>query len=74
MFWDWNPEHHPYIGGGYCSPKVNTVTNRMSLLSEPVHRRLIFAGEATASPGATAHAAMESGVRYEVFFDTHSLK
>ncbi len=20
MFWDWRPSHHPYIGGGYCSP------------------------------------------------------
>lgn len=23
MFWDWRPAHHPYIGGGYCSPRVN---------------------------------------------------
>lgn len=23
MYWDWRPEHHPYIGGGYCSPRAN---------------------------------------------------
>lgn len=23
MYWDWRPSHHPYIGGGYCSPLAN---------------------------------------------------
>ena len=22
MLWDWQPAHHPYIGGGYCSPRA----------------------------------------------------
>ena len=26
MYWDWRPSHHPYIGGGYCSPLVNKPT------------------------------------------------
>lgn len=65
MFWDWTPSHHPYIGGGYCSPKANTRTEKIALLAVPhgADGRLFFAGEATNMPGATAHAALESGVR-----------
>ena len=63
MFWDWNPQHHPYIGGGYCSPKVSTSTEKISILSKPIGNRLFLAGEGTMNPGATAHAAMDSGTR-----------
>lgn len=64
MYWDWTPEHHPYIGGGYCSPKANTDTDRMDKLRLPYgNENIFFAGEATNLPGATAHAALESGVR-----------
>jgi len=65
MFWDWNPQHHPYIGGGYCSPKAGTPTHLVSVLAKPYGKagNVYFAGEATNLPGATAHAALESGVR-----------
>lgn len=61
---DWNADHHPYIGGGYCSPKVNTNTDAIDRLRLPYgNGNIFFAGEATNLPGATAHAALESGVR-----------
>lgn len=64
MYWDWNAEHHPYIGGGYCSPKVNRDTDAIDKLRLPYgNNNIFFAGEATNLPGATAHAALESGVR-----------
>ncbi len=63
MFWDWNAEHHPYIGGGYCSSKVNTSADTISRLMKPYGKHVFFAGEATNMPGATAHAALESGDR-----------
>lgn len=65
MFWDWNPGHHPYIGGGYCSPRAGTRTGLIEQLRVPLGRagNVFFAGEATNVPGATAHAALESGVR-----------
>lgn len=65
MFWDWNPQHHPYIGGGYCSPKAGTPAHLVSVLAKPYGKagNVYFAGEATNLPGATAHAALESGVR-----------
>lgn len=63
MFWDWNPKHHPYIGGGYCSSKARTKAYLAERLSQPVNDHLCFAGEATNLPGATAHAALESGER-----------
>lgn len=65
MFWDWNPSHHPYIGGGYCSPKANTPAHKIAIMAQPYGKlgNVFFAGEATNLPGATAHAALESGVR-----------
>ena len=65
MFWDWNPQHHPYIGGGYSSPLAGTDTTLGDLLRKPygAGRNIFFAGEATNMPGATADAALESGVR-----------
>ena len=63
MFWDWNPSHHPYIGGGYCSPKSEKAAHLISVLSKPYGKHIYFAGEATNLPGATAHAALESGER-----------
>lgn len=63
MFWDWNPSHHPFIGGGYCSPKAKKAANLIERLSKPYNNQICFAGEATNLPGATAHAALESGVR-----------
>ena len=63
MFWDWNPKHHPFIGGGYCSPKAGKAAHLVERLFKPYGTRICFAGEATNLPGATAHAAMESGVR-----------
>ena len=63
MFWDWNPQHHPFIGGGYCSPRTNKAVHLIELMSKPYGKYICFAGEATNMPGATAHAALESGVR-----------
>ena len=47
MFWDWNPKHHPYIGGGYCSSKAGTKAYLAEKLSLPVNEYICFAGEAT---------------------------
>jgi monoamine oxidase len=63
MFWDWNSNHHPYIGGGYCSPKAKTAAHTIAVLSKPYAKNIHFCGEATNLPGATAHAALESGYR-----------
>jgi monoamine oxidase/cytochrome b involved in lipid metabolism len=64
MFWDWTPQHHPYIGGGYCSPAARQIADAPdSLRSAYGNGNIFFAGEATTLPGATAHAALESGVR-----------
>lgn len=65
MFWDWSPEHHPYIGGGYSSPVAGKPTHLGDLLRQPYGAggNIFFAGEATNMPGATADAALESGVR-----------
>lgn len=63
-FWHWNPQHHPYIGGGYSSPVSGKATFLCDRLSKPYgNNNIFFAGEATSLPGATAHAALESGVR-----------
>ena len=55
----WSPETHPYIGGGYCSPKVGGAINYGCGLAEPCgpNNSIFFAGEATndTRPGATAH-------------------
>jgi hypothetical protein len=63
--WHWTPEHHPYIGGGYSSPVVGKETSLCDRLSRPYgdKQNIYFAGEVTSLPGATAHAALESGVR-----------
>jgi len=64
MFWDWNPSHHPYIGGGYVSPKSGSPAHLMDRMRLPYgNGNMFFAGEATNLPGATAHAALESGIR-----------
>ena len=64
MFWDWNPSHHPYIGGGYASPQAGTQANLIDRMRLPYgNGNIFFAGEATNLPGATAHAALESGLR-----------
>ena len=64
-FWHWTPEHHPYIGGGYSSPVAGKATALCDRLSKPYgeSQNIFFAGEATNLPGATAHAALESGIR-----------
>lgn len=62
---DWKADH-PYIGGGYASLRAGKMENPGFVLSQPLGEgRVIFAGEATnpIQPGATAHAAMESGIR-----------
>lgn len=64
-FWHWTPQHHPYIGGGYSSPVAGKATELCDRLAKPYgeYQNIYFAGEATSLPGATAHAALESGVR-----------
>ena len=86
LVYDW-AERHPYIGGGYASPRAGKSTDYASVLAEPlpspkqkpdvlqasgktnnsatgIRPVLFFAGEATnALAGATAHAALETGVR-----------
>jgi len=64
MFWDWRPSHHPYIGGGYCSPLAGKPITIGDILKKGNGKHMFFAGEATNHlPGATAHAAMETGIR-----------
>jgi monoamine oxidase len=64
MFWDWRPTHHPYIGGGYCSPLVGKPILIGEVLKKGNGKHMFFAGEATNHrPAATAHAAMETGIR-----------
>ena len=80
MFWDWNAQHHPFISGGYCSPRAGKKSESILRLAKPYShtescgnckvepKRVFFAGEATNEcAGATAHAAMESGVRAAKF-------
>ncbi len=62
---DWQDEN-PFIGGGYASSLVGYPINAGSVLARPLgNGRIIFAGEATndTRPGATAHSALETGVR-----------
>jgi monoamine oxidase len=64
MFWDWRPSHHPYIGGGYCSPLAGKPILIGDILKQGYGKHMFFAGEATNDrPGATAHAALETGFR-----------
>jgi hypothetical protein len=55
----WSPQSHPYIGGGYCSPKVGGAIDYGCGLAKPCGPKdsIFFAGEATndTRPGATAH-------------------
>ncbi len=62
---DWQDEH-PFIGGGYASSLVGYPINAGSVLAKSLGSgRIIFAGEGTNDkrPGATAHSALETGVR-----------
>jgi monoamine oxidase/cytochrome b involved in lipid metabolism len=64
MFWDWRPTHHPYIGGGYCSPLAGKPIRIGEVLKKGNGKHMFFAGEATNDrPGATAHSALETGIR-----------
>ncbi|RYH30365.1 hypothetical protein EON65_05410 [archaeon] len=64
MMKKWTAEDHPFIGGGYCSPLAGCPVNSGDLIAAPVDNMLFFAGEAAnLGPGATAHAALETGVR-----------
>jgi monoamine oxidase len=60
---DWTKE--PYIRGAYSYPIVGGGLIYRQDLSQPVQRKLYFAGEATHYGGhsATVHGAMESSVR-----------
>ena len=55
----WSAETNPYIGGGYCSPKVGAAIKYGAALARPCGPQgsIFFAGEATndCQPGATAH-------------------
>jgi len=60
----WSPTNHPYIGGGYCSPRAGYPVTSGAMIAEPVDGLLYFSGEATnLGAGATCHAALESGIR-----------
>jgi hypothetical protein len=64
MIQHWSPQQHPFIGGGYCSSKAGHPVDYGVKLAEPVNDVLFFCGEATnVGAGATAHAALESGMR-----------
>lgn len=64
MFWDWDSQHHPYIGGGYSSPLARKNADAADNLRKAYGQgNMFFVGEATTLPGATAHAALESGIR-----------
>ena len=61
---DWRAQH-PFIGGGYGSPRAGRSVYYGAVLARPVGDKLFFAGEATSCdrPGATAHSALETGAR-----------
>mmetsp|Transcript_17358 Transcript_17358/g.23853 ORF Transcript_17358/g.23853 Transcript_17358/m.23853 type:complete len:564 (-) Transcript_17358:139-1830(-) len=63
----WHTSTHPYIGGGYCSPKKGGAIDYGAALAKPCgpNNSIFFAGEATnaTQPGATAHSALETGIR-----------
>lgn len=63
LIYDWKNEH-PYIGGGYASPKAGKDIYYGKVISKPINNRLFFSGEATNAnnPGATAHSALETGI------------
>ena len=67
MVYVWDDASHPFIGGGYSSPRVGAFEHssqqRMSSATEPSSERgLFFAGEGSSrGPGATAHSAIDSG-------------
>lgn len=63
MIYDW-VDGHPYIGGGYASPRAGRVGPSGALMSQSVSDRVFFCGEGTnPGAGATAQAAMETGLR-----------
>jgi hypothetical protein len=72
MVYVWDETSHPFIGGGYSSPRREEYDiERQRALSETVPKDdmipnpgLFFAGEcSTVGPGATAHSAIDTGVR-----------
>ena len=63
LVYDW-AQKHPYIGGGYASPKAGKGVNWNHILAKPIKNRVFFAGEATHhGAGGTAHAALDTGIR-----------
>jgi monoamine oxidase len=62
IHYNWR-RNNPYVGGGYASWRAGQDSNLQLELPKPVDGALYFAGECTNMPGATAHAALESGRR-----------
>jgi hypothetical protein len=74
MVYVWDEVSHPFIGGGYSSPRAGSfdlgLQGAMSHFQtvddkgNTSHPGLFFAGEGTSSgPGATAHSAIDTGTR-----------
>jgi len=69
MVYVWDDTSHPFIGGGYSSPRVGDYEHEYqemlsSRTEESSRRGLFFAGEGSSiGPGATAHSAIETGHR-----------
>jgi monoamine oxidase len=62
MVHDWRGQH-PTVGGGYAVMRAGMDMTTFGALAEPIDDRIFFAGEGTALPGLTAHAAIETGSR-----------
>eukprot|EP00605_Chrysophyceae_sp_TOSAG23-4_P000873 GSChrysophyteH1.ASY1.ANO1.964.1 assembled CDS len=72
MVYIWDERSHPFIGGGYSSPKAGFYeTHLQSALTQVISDEhcspnpgLFFAGEgASPGAGATAHTAIETGIK-----------
>jgi hypothetical protein len=62
MMEQWQPETHPFIGGGYCSPATGAALDYGEVLARPCGKssNIFFAGEAVNGPrpAATAHRSI----------------
>ncbi len=69
MVYVWDDNSHPFIGGGYSSPRVGDYEHEYqemlsSRTEKSCERGLFFAGEGSSiGPGATAHSAIDTGAR-----------
>jgi monoamine oxidase len=64
MMYIWSADTHPYVGGGWSSPRAGYPIDSGNVLAESIDDLLYFCGEAThQNSGGTVTAAFESGKR-----------